>query len=136
MWSTSYQFSPRPIINIIFSFTNNYLLHQQYVKFSVKNLISLTILLFTIVTSILWFLVDNLFLMIYVFNFKKDCLVLLLVSSLLKKFCLAIYKKSCIQKLMEEPKHRVSYHYLPAHQLDCISGSSSRCKLATSFHKQ
>ena len=32
MWSTSYWFSSKPIINFIFSFTNNHSLHQQFVK--------------------------------------------------------------------------------------------------------
>ena len=45
MWSTSLFFSSRLIINIIFSFTNNYSLHQQFVIFFVKQFVSLTLFL-------------------------------------------------------------------------------------------
>ena len=36
MWPTSYWFSFRPTINITFSFSNNYLAHQQFVNSFVK----------------------------------------------------------------------------------------------------
>ena len=36
MWATSYWFSSRSTINIIFSFTNNHLPHQQFVKWFVS----------------------------------------------------------------------------------------------------
>ena len=43
MWSTSYWFSSKSTINITFSFTNNHSPHQQFVKFFVKQFISLTL---------------------------------------------------------------------------------------------
>ena len=36
MWPTSYWYSSKYIINIIFLFTNNYLSYQQFVKKFVK----------------------------------------------------------------------------------------------------
>ena len=39
-------FSSEPTINITFSFTNNYLPHQQFVKNFVKLFVSLTLFLF------------------------------------------------------------------------------------------
>ena len=43
MWPTSYWFSSMPIINITFSFTNNYLPHQQLVKNFVQLFVSLAL---------------------------------------------------------------------------------------------
>ena len=47
MWLTSYWFSFRPINNITFSFTDNHLPHQQFVKKFIKYFVSLA-LFFTI----------------------------------------------------------------------------------------
>ena len=44
MWPTSYWFISRPIINIIFSFTINHSPYQQFVKFFVKQFVSLVLL--------------------------------------------------------------------------------------------
>ena len=50
MWSAFYWFSSRPTINIVFSFTNNYSPHQQFVNIFVKMFVSLA-LFFIVLTS-------------------------------------------------------------------------------------
>ena len=42
LWPTSYWFPFWSTPNITLTFTNNYLSHQQFVKFFIKNFVSLT----------------------------------------------------------------------------------------------
>ena len=43
MWPISYWFSSRSIVNITFSFTNNYSLHQQFIKNFIKYFVYLAL---------------------------------------------------------------------------------------------
>ena len=66
MWPTSYWFSSRSIINITFSFTNNHLPHQQFVKILVKKFVSLT-LLKNFLALLLPLQLTNIYIYIYIY---------------------------------------------------------------------
>ena len=129
MWSTFYWFSHKPIINITFSFTNIHLQHQQFVKFFVEKFVSLALLLSTIVASILWFLVDNLFLMISTSSTLTRIVLYCCCYHLWLKNSVLLSIRNIASKNWWRSQSIMSYHYLLAHQFDCISGLSSHCRL-------